>query len=436
MAKTQTTQDTPNTPGAGKPGKKPAFKRLITRNILLLSLVSFFTDLSSEMLYPVMPLFFASIGISVVAMGVIEGAAEAVAGISKSFFGHLGDKLGRPEWFVRAGYGLSAFSKPLLGVAGGAVALIGIRSADRFGKGIRTAPRDAILSLESDRSARGRVFGFHRSLDTLGAALGPLIALGLIAGFSLYDRLSHIFIYALIPGIAAVALTFMVRSQVSKPVIRWPMLKEACRSYAGIFRPSLYPGDYKKLLVGLVLIGIFNSSDIFILLRASELLGSQQQVFGIEIQNAVLVIGIYIIYNLVYAGLSLVGGIAADKYGFRNTLLAGLAAFTVTYSLLGQNLSLGMVVVAFCIYGLFSAANDAVVKAWISTYLPKERLGSGLGVANTVISLSFLVSSVATGALWEWVSPSVALTTLSFGMLLPIIYLLWAMPARSRKEAI
>lgn len=419
------------------PFRRPAkatTKRIITRNILLLSLVSFFTDLSSEMLYPILPLFFASIGISVVAMGIIEGCAEAVAGISKSFFGHLGDKLGRPEWFVRAGYALSAFSKPLLGVAGGAAAIISIRSADRFGKGIRTAPRDAILSLESTRAVRGKVFGFHRSLDTLGAAAGPLIALGLIAAFNLYDKLSHVFIFALIPGIAAVGLTFMVRAKVRKPVVRWPVLKEACKSYSSIFRPSLYPTDYKKLLIGLVLVGIFNSSDIFLLLRASQLLGSQQEVFGMNVQNAIMVIGIYIIYNLVYAGLSMVSGIAADKYGFRNTFIAGLAAFAVAYSLLGQTIGLGMIIVAFCIYGLFSAVNDAVVKAWISTYLPKERLGGGLGVANTVISLSFLVSSIATGLLWELLSPSIALTVLSFGVLIPILYLLWVMPARSNMQ--
>ncbi|HUC20206.1 MAG TPA: MFS transporter, partial [Candidatus Polarisedimenticolaceae bacterium] len=134
-------------------------KKLITRNILLLSLVSFFTDMSSEMVYPVMPLFFTSVGVSVLTMGMIEGCAEAVAGISKSFFGHLGDRLGRPEWFVRMGYGLSAITKPLLGFATSPAAFIAIRSGDRFGKGIRTAPRDALLSYESAKSARGRVFG-------------------------------------------------------------------------------------------------------------------------------------------------------------------------------------------------------------------------------------------------------------------------------------
>lgn len=405
-------------------------RKFITRNILLLSLVSFFTDMSSEMLYPVMPLFFASIGIGVVAMGVIEGCAEAVAGISKSFFGHLGDRLGRPEWFVRIGYGLSAFSKPLLGFVGGTAAFLSLRSADRFGKGIRTAPRDAILSLESDKSVRGRVFGFHRSLDTLGAAVGPLIALGLIAAFSLYNDLSKVFIFALIPGLIAIALTFMVRSNLKKPLISLQLFKSAFRSYLGIFKPSIYPAGYKKLLVGLVLVGIFNSSDIFLLLRASELLGSQQVLLGFTIQNAILVIGIYILFNLAYAGLSLVTGATADKYGFRNTFIAGLIAFAVAYSLMARNLGLGGLVATFCIYAVFAAVNDAVVKAWLSTYLPKDRLGSGLGVANTVISLGFLVSSIATGLLWVHFSPSVAFSVLSIGILIPLAYILWSMPAK------
>jgi MFS family permease len=404
--------------------------KIITRNILLLSLVSFFTDMSSEMLYPVMPLFFASIGISAVAMGVIEGCAEAVAGVSKSFFGHLGDRLGRPEWFVRIGYSLSAISKPMLGLGGGAVAFIAIRSADRFGKGIRTAPRDAILSMESDKKARGRVFGFHRSLDTLGAAVGPLIALALIAIFSLYNDLSKIFIFAIIPGIAAVILTFMVRSSMRKPVISWQELRSACRSYTGIFRPSLYPPSYKKLLIGLILVGICNSSDIFLLLRASELVGSQQTVLGFTLQNAIVVIGLYIIFNLAYAALSLVTGASADKYGFRNTFIVGLAAFAVAYGMMGRSLGLGMLLVVFCIYALFAAVNDAVVKAWLSTYLPKDRMGSGLGVANTLISLSFLISSILTGLLWARFSSAVALSVLSFAMLVPMIYVIWALPAK------
>lgn len=409
-------------------------KRIITRNVLILSLVSFFTDMSSEMLYPVMPLFFASVGVSVVAIGMIEGCAEAVAGISKSFFGHLGDRLGRPEWFVRIGYGLSALTKPLLGFFTSPAAFIAIRSADRFGKGIRTAPRDAILSLESDKSVRGQVFGFHRSLDTFGAAIGPLIALGLIAAFSLYNDLSKIFLFSLVPGLAAVALTFMVKTQIKKPLINWAALREAVRSYPAIFKPSLYTTEYKKLLIALCLVGLLNSTDVFLLLRASELLGSQQDIFGFTFANAILVIGLYIVFNIAAALLNLVTGKLADAKGFRDTFLLGLVAFAVSYGLLSKELSLAGLVGAFVIYAIFTATNDAVVKAWISTQLPKERLGTGLGVANTVISLSFLVSSIFTGVIWHNFSSSVALSVLSFGMIIPILYIFLVLPGNQVKD--
>ncbi|MBL8159530.1 MFS transporter [Candidatus Saccharibacteria bacterium] len=405
-------------------------RKFITRNIFLLGLVSFFTDMSSEMLYPVMPLFFASVGLSAVAMGMIEGVAEAVAGISKSFFGHLGDRLGRPEWFVRIGYGLSAVSKPLLGFVTSPAAFIAIRSADRFGKGIRTAPRDAILAGESQQKVRGRVFGFHRFMDTFGAAVGPLLALVIIAVFSLYDQLSAIFIFALVPGLAAVALTFMVRSHVKKPVVSRAVLHEAMRSYLGIFKPALYTPTYRKLLVGLVLVGIFNSSDAFLLLRASELVGSRQEIFGFPIENAIIVIGLYIIFNIAYALLSLVVGSLADARGYRNTFIAGLVAFAIAYSLLSRELSIGGLLLAFVIYALFAAVNDGLVKAWLSRQLPKERLGTGLGVANTVISLSFLVSSVVTGIIWEVFSSSAALSVMAIGMIVPIAYILMVIPRR------
>ena len=403
--------------------------KVITRNILLLSLVSFFTDMSSEMLYPVMPLFFASVGVSIIGIAMIEGFAEAVAGISKSFFGHLGDRW--EAGVVRTDRLWSfALTKPLLGFISSPAAFIAIRSADRFGKGIRTAPRDAILSLESHSKFRGKVFGFHRSLDTFGAAAGPLIALAIIAAFSLYNDLGKVFLFALIPGIVAIILTFKVRTNIKSALVSWATFRKACKSYIGIFRPSLYTANYKKLMIGLVLVGIFNSTDVFLLLRASELLGSSQEIFGVQIHNAILVIGLYILFNIFYAVLSLIMGALADKKGFRNTFLVGLVGFAVAYGLLSRDLTFGWLVVAFAVYALFAAANDGVVKAWISTQLPKERVGTGIGVANTIISLAFLVSSILTGVLWQVFSSSIALSILSMGMILPFVYILLIIPAR------
>ena len=335
---------------------------------------------------------------------------------------------------MRIGYGLSALTKPLLGSVSSPAAFIAIRSADRFGKGIRTAPRDAILSLESHSKFRGKVFGFHRSLDTFGAAAGPLIALAIIAAFSLYNDLGKVFLFALIPGIIAVILTFKVRTNIKSALVSWATFRKACKSYIGIFRPSLYTANYKKLMIGLVLVGIFNSTDVFLLLRASELLGSSQEIFGVQIHNAILVIGLYILFNIFYAILSLIMGAFADKKGFRNTFLVGLVGFAVAYGLLSRDLTFGWLVVAFAVYALFAAANDGVVKAWISTQLPKERVGTGIGVANTIISLTFLVSSILTGVLWQMFSSSIALSILSIGMILPFVYILLIIPAREETK--
>lgn len=405
-------------------------KRVITRNILILSLVSFLTDMSSEMLYPIMPLFFSGLGLSAVSIGIIEGIAEAVAGVSKSFFGHLGDRLGRPEWFVRLGYSLSAFTKPFLGFFTGTAAFIGIRSADRLGKGIRSAPRDAILAQESKKSVRGRVFGFHRSLDTLGAALGPLITIFIIAAFGLYDNLSRVFLFALIPGIFAVGLTFMVKSRVSKPILSIGLLRSAIMSYTSIFRLSRYSPTYRKILLALLLVGIFNSTDAYLLLRASELIGSSQLIFGFKLDNSIIVIGLYVLYNLIYAGLSFVSGIAADAKGYRNTFIFGLVSFSVAYGLFSRNIGILGLVLAFAIYGVFAAVNDAVVKAWLSKELKKNELGTGIGVANTLISLTFLISSIITGLLWQLTSPGMAFSILSIGMLLPIAYIVIYIPVK------
>jgi MFS family permease len=183
----------------------------LTRNIALLSVVSFFTDVASEMLYPIMPIYLSAIGYGALTVGVIEGFAEAIAGLNKVFFGAISDKLGKRNLFVRIGYGISAFSKPLIGLSSSAAFIFFIRFLDRIGKGIRTAPRDAILTAESKEQYRGRVFGFHRSMDTFGAMLGPIAALIFLYFYP--TNYSHLFIYALIPGVLAFAATLYLSKE-------------------------------------------------------------------------------------------------------------------------------------------------------------------------------------------------------------------------------
>ena len=195
--------------------------KILTRTILLVSFVSLFTDIASEMLYPVMPVFLRSIGFSVMLIGILEGIAEATAGLSKGYFGNLSDRIEKRVPFVRGGYLLSAVSKPLMAVFSYPLWIFFARTLDRLGKGIRTSARDAILSDEATPGNKGKVFGFHRGMDTVGAAVGPFLAL--IFLFYFPGQYKWLFVIAILPGIAAVALTYFLKEkQVVKKEIKSP----------------------------------------------------------------------------------------------------------------------------------------------------------------------------------------------------------------------
>ena len=185
--------------------------KIITRNIWLISLVSLFTDIASEMLYPVMPVYLRSIGFSVLLIGILEGLAEAIAGLSKGYFGNLSDKKGVRLPFVKWGYLLSAVSKPLLAVSVYPLWVFAVRSLDRIGKGIRTSARDALLSQETTKENKGRVFGFHRGMDTVGAAIGPVAALIFLYFYP--EQYRWLFLIAFLPGIVAITLTFLLKEK-------------------------------------------------------------------------------------------------------------------------------------------------------------------------------------------------------------------------------
>ncbi|MFA5782619.1 MAG: MFS transporter, partial [Bacteroidales bacterium] len=232
--------------------------RIITRTILLISLVSLFTDVASEMLYPVMPVYLRSIGFSVLLIGILEGIAEATAGLSKGYFGNLSDKKGTRMPFVRWGYSLSAISKPLLAIFIYPLWVFFARTLDRLGKGIRTSARDALLSDETTKEHKAKVFGFHRSLDTFGAAIGPVIAL--IYLYFYPEQYKWLFIIAFFPGLLAVFITFLIkekRKQISEP----EKDRVGFLSYLKYWKKS--PSVYKRLVIGMLVFTVFNSSDVF-----------------------------------------------------------------------------------------------------------------------------------------------------------------------------
>jgi len=359
--------------------------RVITKTVWILSLVSLFTDVSSEMLYPVMPLFLKQIGYSAIFIGVLEGIAEAVAGLTKSYFGKKSDAMGKRLPFVQFGYGLSAISKPLLAIFIYPWWIFFSRTLDRLGKGIRTGARDAMLSDESTAETRGRVFGFHRSMDTVGAVFGPLIAL-LYLYFHPEDY-KTLFIVAFVPGLLALLSTLLIK-EYKKNI---PAKKEIVQ--AGLFAFTSYwkgsPQAYKKLLFGLLLFALFNSSDVFLLLKMKE--------SGL---GDTAVIGVYIFYNLVYALASYPVGILADKIGLKKIFLLGLFIFAIVYTGFALNENIYVFIFLFSLYGLYAAATEGISKAWISNMVPKTETASALGSYSGFQSICTLIASSLCGFLW------------------------------------
>lgn len=359
--------------------------KFITKTVWLLSLVSLFTDIASEMLYPVMPLFLRDIGYSALFIGILEGLAEAVAGLTKSYFGKRSDALGKRLPFVQMGYGLSAVSKPLLVLLISPVWILFCRTLDRLGKGIRTGARDAMLSDESTVATRGRVFGFHRAMDTLGAVLGPTIAL-----LYLYYHPGNyipLFIVAFAPGLIALLSSLLITEK------KQPISRKKEIAQPGFFAFTSYwkksPAEYKKLLAGLLLFALFNSSDVFLLLKMKET--------GL---SDTYCIAVYVFYNLVYAIAAFPIGILADKIGLKNIFISGLMLFAIVYCGFAFTQDRYVFLLLFSCYGLYAAATDGISKAWISNLVPKTETASGIGMYSGLQSICSLIASSVAGVLW------------------------------------
>ncbi|HUM88928.1 MAG TPA: MFS transporter, partial [Prolixibacteraceae bacterium] len=357
--------------------------KYITRTVWVLSLVSLFTDTASEMLYPIMPLYLKTIGFSIVLIGILEGIAEATAGLSKGYFGKLSDVKAKRVPFVQLGYALSAIAKPMLAVFVYPLWIFFARTIDRFGKGIRTGARDAILSDEATPKTKGKVFGFHRSMDTLGAVIGPLLAL-IYLYFNPNEYKTLIFV-AFVPGLLAVFASLFLKEK-KKPV-NIPRQRVSFLSFLRYWKES--SGAYKKLIVGLLVFALFNSSDVFLLLRAKEAGLSDS-----------LVIGVYIFYNLVYALFGFPLGMLADKIGLKKIFIGGLVLFSIVYFGMAFNTGVYFFFAMFFLYGIFSAATEGISKAWISNIADKKDTATAIGTYTGLQSICTMLASSLTGLLW------------------------------------
>lgn len=359
----------------------------ITKPVVILGLVSFFTDFASEMLYPVTPIFLTSIlGASMSLVGLIEGIAEVTAGLLKGYFGALSDRIGKRSIFIVIGYGLSGLMKSLPGLIVTVPAVIFARVADRIGKGIRTAPRDALLASYANPAINGAggntgaVFGFHRSMDTFGAVAGPIAAIVLLYFFP--GKYSWIYLFALIPSVFAIGFTFVVKD--NKGTVKSSKKKD----YALFWKTS--PREYKLLLIFLTAFSLVNSSDVFLILKSKQVANS----------DTIAILG-YVFYNLIYAFASYPIGILADKFGKKNTFIIGLIIFSVVYFGFAMNQNFYLVWLLFALYGIYAASTEGVSKAWVSDLVPDEFRGSAIGLLTMLSSFAVMIGSVLAGFLWD-----------------------------------
>lgn len=357
--------------------------KYITRAVWILSAVSLFTDTASEMLYPVMPIYLKTIGFSVVLIGILEGIAEATAGLSKGYFGKLSDISGRRVPFVQMGYALSALSKPMMAVFTFPLWIFFARTIDRFGKGIRTGARDALLSDEATPETKGKVFGFHRSMDTLGAVIGP--GLALIYLYFYPEDYRTLFFIALIPGLLAIISSLRLKEKNAhkdKPKVRTGFF-----SFLKYWKQS--PAVYRKVVAGLLVFTLFNSSDVFLLLQA--------KLAGL---NDTMVIGVYIFYNLVYAMFAFPMGILADNIGLKTIFIMGLLLFAAVYFGMALNSNLYIFFGLFFLYGVYASATEGISKAWISNITGKKDTATAIGIFSGLQSICTMLASSLTGFIW------------------------------------
>ncbi|MCE5324120.1 MFS transporter [bacterium] len=371
----------------------------VGKTVFTLGIVSFLTDVSSEMLIPIVPQFLKFvIGASTLSIGLIEGIAESTASILRVWAGYLADKSGRPKLLTAIGYGLSSLTKPFYLLAASWPDVLGIRFADRFGKGIRSAPRDVLIADAVDESNRGRAFGLHRAMDTAGAALGPLIILiivwmliGRATPHALGTRnrsIYHvIFLAATVPAVLAwLVLVIFVPEKAHKDSTTRPDINL-----------SSLDRRFKLFLVIVTLFAIGNSSDAFLVLRARS---APINMGFLEF------LWVYVVFNAVSALVSLRSGIISDKIGRRPVIIAGWLVFSIVYAAMARiNTTMG-VWIWFTIYGIYYGMTEGILRAYAIDLAPANLRGTAVGAYYTFTGVALLPASIIAGFLWDKIGPS------------------------------
>lgn len=369
----------------------------LPRTVLALGAVSFWTDLSSEMIYPLLPVFLsATLGASTVALGMVEGAAESTASLLKLVSGWWSDRLARRKPLVVAGYTIASVVRPLVGLATTAGQVLAIRVTDRVGKGLRSSPRDALITDTVDPAARGRAFGFHRAADHAGALLGPLVAFALLAWGM---ELRSVFLWAAVPGALAVAtLVFGVRERPRAPAPveeRTPPPAEAVE--AGEAAAVPLPRRFWSFLAIVLLFTLGNATDAFLLLRATDL--------GVPVA---LVPILWALLHLVKSASSTPGGALSDRFGRKPLIVGGWLFYAAVYAGFAAAGSAWQVWALFAAYGIYYGMVEGAERALVADLVAGSRRGAAFGWYHLSIGVGALPASVLFGWLWAARSPAVA----------------------------
>ncbi len=376
------------------------------RNIVSLGVVSLFTDISSEMLYPLMPALIKGLGGSPAALGLIEGVAESTASVLKGFSGYLSDRLRKRKALAVIGYSLSAISKPLIGFSSGWPMVLMLRFFDRTGKGIRTAPRDAIVADSAAPAELGKWFGFHRAMDTTGAAIGPLLAFGLLY---LGLNFKHIFLWSIVPAAIGVILLAALVREIAPPE------KEPGKKFELGFRG--FNRSYHAYLAVSSVFVLGNFSNVFLIQRAQEL--------GMSLKLTTL---LYLVYNLSNALIAMPAGARSDRIGRKRVLVFAFALCGLTYFGFSRNLHTGWLWILFLLFGFSDGARDGVQRALIGELVPSEKRASAYGIYYAVTGLLMLPSSIVAGLVWKKYGASVVFSYGAALSLLSAILLLAVLP--------
>ncbi len=390
---------------------KASFLRGFTRNIIIVGFVSLFTDLSSQMIFPLIPLYLISLGAGAWVVGLVEGAAETTASLLKVFSGYWSDKIKRRKPFVFAGYGLSAITKPLFAFASSWPFVLLVRVTERFGKGIRDAPRDAIVAESCDACVRGKSYGFQRAMDGIGSILGAVIAFILLP-ILLYK---NTFLVAFIPGIIAVLCVLLIKEQKKS--------KEATKQATKSFRVCLkcLPWNLKLFIIISTVFALGNFGYAFLLLKAKNI--------GFTDVNAIL---LYVLFYIVYTLFVIPAGILSDRIGRKPVLMFGYVLFAATATGLILTSQIYAIILLFITYGIFFAMIDGVQRAFVVDLAPPNLKGTALGAFHTSTGLIALPGGVILGLLWDKISPQ---ATFIFAFLLSICSLVLFLFVKNTKQS-